>query len=227
MKNSNIKSQVYNTLKQRLVNCEYSPGSFLNETKLAEDLGCSRTPIREALRQLEFDNLVKIIPKKGIYVSDIYLSDVQQIFQTRLEIEPITLQMSYENISDDLLYAFREKFSSGGGDIKNSYKLDTAMHLCLIEHCGNRYLVEMMKKVFEDNTRVIISSKQNREHIEEAKAEHIGILNALIAKDISRARELMYTHIQGCRKAALDYYYGAELRVSKQSLDYLKVLDEI
>lgn len=227
VKNSNIKNQVYATIKERLINCEYAPGSFLNETKLAEDLGCSRTPIREALSQLEFDNLIKIIPKKGIYVCDISLNDIQQIFQTRLEIEPVTLHMSYESLSPDLLYAFREKFTNETGDIPNGYKLDTAMHLCLIEHCSNRYLVEMMKKVFEDNTRVIVCSKENQEHIDEAREEHIAILDALIAKDIVRATDLMRTHIQGCRKAALDYYYDLERYASNQTPDYLKVLDEI
>lgn len=227
VKNRNIKNQVYTTIKERLINCEYPPGSFLNETKLAEDLGCSRTPIREALSQLEFDNLIKIIPKKGIYVCDISISDIQQIFQTRLEIEPVTLHMSYESLPSDLLYAFRDKFSSETGDIANGYKLDTAMHLCLIEHCGNRYLIEMMKKVFEDNTRVIVSSKENQQHIDEARQEHIAILDALIARDIANATDLLRRHIQGCRKAALDFYYDMERYAAGGTPDYLKVLNDI
>ena len=167
--NHNFKSQAYTIIKDRLINCVYEPGSFLNEAQLAADLGCSRTPVREAISRLEYDNLVTVMPKKGILVSDISLTDVQQIFQARLEIEPVTLCMAAPHLPQTELLDFQHKFSENLLDIKNSYRLDTAMHLFIIEHCGNRYLIEMMQKLFQDNTRVIISSKQNQIQIHDAR----------------------------------------------------------
>lgn len=139
--NHNFKNQAYTIIKERLINCIYEPGSFLNEAQLAADLGCSRTPVREAISRLEFDNLVTVVPKKGIHVSDISLTDVQQIFQARLEIEPVALKMAAHNLPQAELLSFRDKFSESLPDIRDSYRLDTAMHLFIIEHCGNRYFI--------------------------------------------------------------------------------------
>ncbi|MDO4960849.1 MAG: GntR family transcriptional regulator [Eubacteriales bacterium] len=225
--NSNIKNQAYELLKERLINCVYAPGSFLNEAMLAEELGCSRTPIREAISRLEIDQLVKVVPKKGIYVSDISLSDVQQIFQTRLEIEPMAVRMTAGRIPEESLYLLREKFAGDIKDIKNSFRLDTAMHLYIIENCGNRYIIDMMKRVFEDNTRVIISSKQNQVQIHDAKAEHIEILDALIDKDVEKAAELMRVHVESCRRAALDYFYNNASSEGSSLAAYQDILDKI
>ena len=63
--NHNFKNQAYMIIKERLINCIYEPGSFLNEAQLAADLGCSRTPVREAISRLEFDNLVTVVPKRA------------------------------------------------------------------------------------------------------------------------------------------------------------------
>lgn len=67
----NLKVQAYNTLKNKIVTCEYAPGSMLNETQLATELGFSRTPIREAISILELEGFLSIVPKNGILVTDI------------------------------------------------------------------------------------------------------------------------------------------------------------
>ncbi len=225
--NHNFKSQAYSIIKDRLINCVYEPGSFLNEAQLAADLGCSRTPVREAISRLEYDNLVTVMPKKGILVSDISLTDVQQIFQARLEIEPITLRMAAPHLPQAELLDFQDKFSEGLMDIKNSFRLDTAMHLFIIEHCGNRYLIEMMQKLFQDNTRVIISSKQNQIQVHDARLEHLEIIHALLEQDTDKAMALMKTHIESCRKAALDYFYHMQAYSAAPSSVYKQVLDKL
>ena len=225
--NHNFKDQAYTIIKERLINCVYEPGSFLNEAQLAADLGCSRTPVREAISRLEYDNLVTVVPKKGIHVSDISLTDVQQIFQTRLEIEPVTLRMAAHSLPQAELFAFHTKFSGNPPDIKISYRLDTAMHLFIIDHCGNRYLIDMMHKLFEDNTRVIISSKQNQIQIHDARLEHMEIIDALISQDTDKAVGLMKTHIESCRRAALDYFYDMQAYSAAPSSAYKAVLDEL
>ncbi|MCI9533624.1 MAG: GntR family transcriptional regulator [Lachnospiraceae bacterium] len=226
--NHNFKNQAYMIIKERLINCIYEPGSFLNEAQLAADLGCSRTPVREAISRLEFDNLVTVVPKKGIHVSDISLTDVQQIFQARLEIEPVALRMAAHNLPHAELLSFRDKFSESLPHIRDSYRLDTAMHLFIIEHCGNRYMIDMMQRVFEDNTRVIISSKQNQIQIHDARLEHLDIIDALIAQDTDKAVQLMKSHIESCRRAALDYFYDIQAYSAvPSSSSYKAVLDKI
>jgi DNA-binding GntR family transcriptional regulator len=150
------------------------------------------------------------MPKKGIYVTDVTLNDVVQIFQTRLEIEPVTLKLAGPSLPTDELIKFRESFAKDEHDVGVGFRLDTAMHLFIVEHCGNRFLIDMMRKVFDGNTRVIISSKQNESKIHDARMEHLEIINLLIDKDFDRAQEAMYEHIENCKKAAIDYFYNLQ-----------------
>ena len=201
----NLKNSTYLTLKEKLINCIYPPGTILNEIQLAEDFGLSRTPVREAISRLEMDGYVKVMPKKGIYVTDISLNDVHQIFQTRIEIEPIALKLAAPYLETDELIMFRNRFEHDTPDIINAFRLDTAMHLFIIEHCGNRYIIDMMRKLFDDNTRIVIASKQNQVRIHNAKCEHLEILDSLIAReDLEKTAALMGAHLETCRRAALD-----------------------
>lgn len=225
--NRDLKNHAYQILKERLVNCIYEPGSILNEAQLASELELSRTPIREAISRLETDGFIKVMPKKGIYVSDIQLSDVLQIFQTRFEIEPVALRMAAPHLPMDQLIAFRNKFREDLTDIPNGFRLDTAMHLFIIEHCGNRYIIDMMHKVFDDNTRVVIASKQNQVKIHDARMEHLDIIETLMDKEYDKAAQLMSSHIESCRRAALDYFYSLQAYQTTPPETYKQRLKEL
>ncbi|MGH0053277.1 MAG: GntR family transcriptional regulator, partial [Sphaerochaetaceae bacterium] len=88
-----LKYEFYRQIKEKIISCEYMPGTILTEGLLSEEYKNSRTPIREAIGLLESEGFVKVLPKKGIFVSDILLSDVFQIFQVRVEIEPLCLRL--------------------------------------------------------------------------------------------------------------------------------------
>ena len=225
--NKDLKNHTYCILKERLVNCIYPPSTLLNEAQLAADLGASRTPVREAISRLEMEGFVKIMPKKGIYVTDISLNDVLQIFQTRIEIEPIAVRLAAPHLPREELLAFCGKFKGEAPDIQNGFRLDTAMHLFIIEHCGNRYIIDMMHRIFDENTRVIISSKQNQVQIHDARLEHLDILNSLLDKDTERAIALMQSHIENCRKAALDYFCSIQTYMDSPSLTYKNQLAQL
>lgn len=203
-----LKNRVYEILREKLINCEYAPGTMLNEAQLSVELGVSRTPIREALNRIEHEGFVSILPKKGIYVTNVGLNDVLHIFGARLEIEPIALRMAGPLLPEQQLLEFKAQFMGEEPDIRGAFRVDTAMHLFLIEYCGNRYIIDMMRKVFDENTRVIISSKQNEIKIHDARKEHVEILDLLLDKDYDRAQKAMRTHIECCKKAALDFFYN-------------------
>ena len=225
--NRDLKNRAYDILKERLINCIYTPGSVLNEAQLAVQLNLSRTPIREAISRLEMEGFVKILPKKGIYVTEIALADVMQIFQTRLEIEPIALKLAASRLPVDELKTFYNKFENPTTDIQNSFRLDTAMHLFIIEHCGNRYIIDMMRRVFDENTRIIISSKQNEIKIHDAKQEHLEILSDLIEGRYQQAALNMEQHIRNCQRAALDFFYGLQTYEAPSDCTYKKELEKL
>ena len=83
-----LKEHAYNCIKQKILNCEYQPGMFLSEDLLKNEMNMSRTPIRDAISRLEQENLVRILPKKGILVSGISIREIQSIYEARLLLEP-------------------------------------------------------------------------------------------------------------------------------------------
>lgn len=218
----NLRVIAYETLKRKLVHCEYAPGSILNEAQLAVELNASRTPVREAISILEREGYLLVIPKKGILVTEISLNDARQIFQTRLEIEPVALRMAasnfdkvelldwyqkFERISKDY-FADKQVFTEGvSAEYYPGYQLDKEMHLYLIKQCKNSYIIEMMQKVYDKNTRIIVTSSQNRVHLQQAHEEHLAILKALLEEDVEKAIDLLRGHISNCRKAAFNYFY--------------------
>ena len=135
----NLKTRAYNALKEKIVSCEYKPGSMLNEAQLAAELNFSRTPIREAISILEMEGFLRIVPKKGILVADILLSDVVQIFQARMEIEPITLKLAGPRLPKEELEKWLHLFQTHESSVEHGYQTDTNMHLFIIRHCGNSY----------------------------------------------------------------------------------------
>lgn len=205
----NLKLQAYSILKEKIVSCEYSPGSMLNEARLATELGFSRTPIREAISILEMEGFLHIVPKKGILVTDILLSDIVQIFQARMEIEPVALKLAGPSIPREKLLTWKEMFLTDAPSIEHGYKTDTAMHLGIIGYCNNAYIIDMMKKVFDKNTRIIICSRQNKEHMQEARKEHLEILDGLLCEDFDLAAAKMRAHVAVCRNAAMDFFYSS------------------
>ncbi len=223
------KNYLYSILKEKLITCVYPPGTLLNELQLAQEYNVSRTPVREAISRLENDGYLKILPKKGIYVTDISITDVLQIFQARIELEPVALRLAAPYLDDDEIRMFKGRLNDDSLSLADSLRLDTAMHLFIIEHCGNRYIIDIMHKVFDDNTRIVIASKQNQVKIHNAKKEHLQILDSLLAKDdIERTEQLMRAHLETCKRASLDYFYSFDFTYSvPENAQYKKELSRL
>ena len=208
MAEQDMKNRAYTAIREKIINCEYAPGTMLNESILTDELGFSRTPIRSALTRIEQEGFIEILPKRGIFVKNVSLNDVRQIFKVRLEIEPIALGMAGSALPKDKLMWYRDIFTGKNTDIEADFRLDTKMHLFIIDHCGNRFIIDMMHKVFDENTRVIISSGQAETEIHDARHEHAEILNYLINEDYDTAQKAMRIHIDDCKDKALNFFYN-------------------
>ncbi len=204
-----LGNKTYIAIKEKLISCEYPPGSMLNELQLAKEFDSSRTPVREAIKLLQSEGFVMVLPKKGIYVTEISLKTIIEIFQVRSEIEPLTLRLGAEDIlaDKDKLIEFKKLYENSATS-ELSYKYDEEMHLYLISQCKNSYIINMMNQIYDINARIIVASKKNREHINLAKEEHIEILNVLLKDDVEAASALMKNHIKNCYKNALDSFYN-------------------
>ena len=205
-----LRSSVYRQMLDKLISCEYRPGSLLNEAQLAEEYQVSRTPIREAINRLEQQGYLRVMPKKGIYVNDISIQDVLQVFQCRIELEPLALKLAVNRLDVAVLLELKQKYiHSGDLDYLSHYYIDMEMHHYFVNQCGNRYIIEMMDRVLNDNLRITIASKQDNNLVHDANEEHIKILESLIKQEpVEIAMDLLEKHLRICCMVAMDHIHS-------------------
>ena len=205
MSSSSKKDIVYNQIRQKIINCEYAPSSLLSEAKLMEELGASRTPLREALNKLEQENLVIILPKKGIMTAGLSLKDIMDVYHVRLLLEPHIIRTWGMSIPQAALHAFRENALSYTEDEPQSQKnqLDDELHRIIINSCPNTYLLHMSRQLYDQNQRIRIFVGQLALRMEVNIASHLKIVDYMLALDFDRAADAMESHIDEGRSAAM------------------------
>ena len=201
-----LKDTAYEMIREKIVNCELAPGSVLNESELIEEIGASRTPIREALNKLEQENLVTIIPKKCIIVRGITIDDIAEVFDARAVIEPQVLLQYADRISLRFLEDYQERCRTTE-DTQELIHLDEEFHEMLYQVCDNKYLREVMRMVegVDHRNRVY---KSNEERVHEGISEHLDIVERMLAKDYEGASKCLFHHIKSAKNYAMKKYIG-------------------
>lgn len=201
-----LKDKAYEIIRQKIIECEYIPGSILNEAELIKEIGASRTPIREALNKLEQENLVTIIPKKCIIVRGITIDDIAEVFDARAIIEPQILQIYGRQISKSFLKDYLKRCQEET-DTQKQIRLDEEFHELLYQTCDNRYLREVLRMVegMDHRNRVY---KSNDERVREGIREHIKIIDELLKNDYAAAAKHMLEHIKNAKNYAMKKYIG-------------------
>ena len=201
-----LYQEVAERLRQRIFSHELPPGTWVDEQALAEHYGISRTPLREALKVLASEGLVTLKPRRGCYVTEISERDLDEVFTVMSMLEGECARTSATKASAADLERLRAihtdlENAAAAGDIDGFFEANQAFHLALHEIADNRWLLQ----VIEDLRKVI---KLSRHHslfsegrLAQSLAEHRDILQALLARDGSRAEELMRTHILSGRAA--------------------------
>ena len=189
----------YQKIKAAILNEMYEPNQILNERKLAEEFQISRTPVREALKILEGEGWVKIIPWKGAIVNQITQKEIDEIFQIRLIIEPAIIELLQNKIDYkkriylDRLYENQKKAESK----KEFILADRVFHMTFVEWTENLQLIEMVKdlndRIYMVGHKAINSKDSKRE--KESLEEHYKIIQALKNNDIMLAKNFMIAHI--------------------------------
>ena len=194
---SNLKNFAYTTIKEKILRCEYEPGSVMNENILCDELGVSRTPVREALNRLSQEDLVQVWPKKGILISNIGLGDIRELYQARKLLEPHVVREAAARLGADALQKLRarcEEAIQSGGDFSGH---DTELHMCFADNCGNKFICDVMHKLWDRNTRIRFFSGYTSSN-ESSLAEHLALIDALLAGDLDGASALMLSHVENC-----------------------------
>ena len=205
-----LRDVVFNTLRSAILTGKLEPGERLMEIALANKLGVSRTPIREAIRKLELEGLVIMTPRKGAEVARITEKDLQDVLEVRESLENLATELACERITgeeiEDLKIkneAFREAVEKGKADFSELAELDVAFHDVIFNASKNSRLIQILSNLREQMYRYRLEYLKNPEYYNLLVKEHDLITDAVINKDKDKVRNIMDRHITHQRDAVL------------------------
>lgn len=196
-----LRRKVFAIIEEAVLNDKYKKGENLIESKLATELGVSRTPIREALTQLEHEGLVQLIPNKGALVTGISPKDIQDIYTIRMMIEGLAARWAAENITGEEIKELKEavdleEFYTSKADIEHLIQLDSRFHQVIYKASKSRPLMYMLQTFHHYIQRARTQSIGTPGRAQKALDEHKAILQAISARDGAKAERLTAAHIQ-------------------------------
>lgn len=203
-KKKSLKLQIYDEIKDRIIRCEYLPGQQLNEDILCSQFGSSRTPVRDALSRLEQEGLVNIHAKRGVQITDVSISAVNELFEVRMRIEPYAVRTYGSRQNDDVYAGFMRQFKKGVGSKAEFYALDNEFHRSFIANSGNRYLNMIYNMTADQSARFRILSGAD-ERLEQTQEEHYRIAACCLRRDWVAAANEMRAHLEMSKKAIINY----------------------
>lgn len=199
-KGASLTQQVYEKIRNAILQGEYHSGDSLVETHLAEKLSVSRTPVREALRQLELEELVYSVPHKGMVVRGVSAQDIDDIYTIRFHLEGLAARWAAERANENDLDGLRETFElmelyTRRGDFKHLAELDTRFHEELYSACKSHVLHHTLTQLHGHSAMARFYSLQTPSRAEKTLEEHRKILNALERGQGEEAARLAEAHI--------------------------------
>jgi DNA-binding GntR family transcriptional regulator len=199
--NLTAADKAYSQIKEKIITVEMSPGSPIFEQRLMEELNLGRTPIREALKRLGQENLVISVPRRGMFVAEIAITDIQQIYEVRAELEALCARLAAERVTPAQLAEMRnvaaEIQSAGSSDKKRLMSLDRRSHHLVSQAAGNKFLRNEFELFYDLSLRIWHLSLYRLQATETLGVEdHVRIMAAIEARDGARAKQVMREHIQ-------------------------------
>lgn len=201
---NSLRKQVFNEIEGAILNGELLPGNDLAECKLSAELGVSRTPVREALMQLELEGLVETIPNKGAFVVGVSQKDIEDIYTIRMYIEGLAARWAAQNITEDELLEMKEiielqEFYAQKDDTFQVWRLDADFHELIYSSCRSRPLKHTLSSFHNYIQKARESSIKTAGRTAASVFEHRGIYNAILNRDKREAERLIILHIKNAR----------------------------
>lgn len=195
-----LRGRVFNKIREDILSGKYKEHEELKEVAIGEELGVSRTPVREAFRQLELEGLIQIVPNKGAYVTGITAKDVQDIYMIRSLLEGLCARWATDNITEEQLEELEENvyltdFHAEKGHMDQIAELDNRFHHILYEACNSKQLEKLLVDFHEYVLRVRKKTLSNGGRGKVSNDEHRQIMEAIKQKDKTRAEMLANEHM--------------------------------
>ncbi|MBQ8857053.1 MAG: GntR family transcriptional regulator [Lachnospiraceae bacterium] len=195
-----LRGKVYDRIREDILNGVYKEQEELKEATLGEKMGVSRTPVREALRQLELEGLVEIIPNKGARVTGITKKDIDDIYQIRYLLEGLSARWATEHVTEEQIDKMEEtlyltEFHAKKGNYTQVYDLDSQFHELMYEASGSKMLNHILSDFHMYVTRIRKTSLASDNRSKNSTDEHRAILDAIKERNADKAEECAHNHV--------------------------------
>lgn len=207
-------TKAYQWIRDAIESREIKMGAQLPENQLARKIGISRTPIREALRSLEQDGYVKIIPQKGAFVSEISFDDLKEIYDIRKLLEPFAALSAVNRIPEEEIdemergwESLKKTTASKEISLSQVSEMDLLLHMTITKYAANKRIGAMITTYHAQIKRFQKLSAQSLANIQETIGQHLEILEKLRERDANGLSSLLYDHIAKSESNIMKDYF--------------------
>ena len=195
-----LRGKVFQKIREEILSGVYQDGEELREVTLGEKLGVSRTPVREALRQLELEGLVNMVPRKGAEVADITEKSLRDVLEVRKALEELSVQLACEKITEEEIeelkrVAERFKDTLDDQDVTKIAEADVAFHDVIYTATDNQKLILLLNNLREQMYRYRVEYLKKEEAYPQLIAEHEELIDNISKRNKEEATRIMCEHI--------------------------------
>lgn len=205
-----LRDVVFDHLRNSILNGELKPGERLMEVQLAEQLGVSRTPVREAIRKLELEGLVVMVARKGAYVADVSVKDILDVLEVRSVLEGLAASLAAERITEEELeklelisYKFNRYLEND--DTEGMIEMDVQFHDQIIESTRNPKLIHIAQSLQEQVHRFRVTYFSELGKYSGIHSEHQAILEAIANRDAAEAQRVAQEHVDTLEQSIVNF----------------------
>ncbi|MBQ3666031.1 MAG: GntR family transcriptional regulator [Lachnospiraceae bacterium] len=200
-----LRDVVFITLREAILKGEIEPGERLMEISLAEKLGVSRTPIREAIRKLELEGLVIMTPRKGAVVAEITLKDLRDVLEVRKNLEKMAVELACQKATEEDIMELKQSHQEfienmSNPDLTELAEADVRFHDVIYRITDNKRLIQILNNLREQMYRYRLEYIKDEKQRSLLVDEHAQIIQAIENKDITKAKEFSENHINNQEK---------------------------
>lgn len=208
-----LREIIFNTLREAIIVGELKPGERLMEIQLAEKMGVSRTPVREAIRKLELEGLVNMIPRKGAHVAELSVKNIMDVLEVRSSLDGLATSLAAERMRDEDLKDLKHVLSQFAnyvekGNLQGSIKKDVEFHDIIYSSSRNDKLIQIVNNLREQVQRFRVIYMKDFGSTKDIVKEHIEIIEAIESKDAELAKKVAEKHINNQERAIIKSLKG-------------------
>lgn len=212
-----LREVIFNTLREAIIVGELKPGERLMEVQLADKMGVSRTPVREAIRKLELEGLVNMLPRKGAHVADLSAKDIMDVLEVRSTLDGLATTLAASRITEEELKELKHVQAQfvnyvEKDNLQGSIKKDVEFHELIYRASRNEKLIQIANNLREQVQRFRVIYLKDFSNTREIIREHSEIVEAISRKDVDTAQKVAQRHIKNQEEAIVKALQKAHIR---------------